>query len=64
MKSMEPIAKSGKEVEAKSLMRNFSLDVFVNCVFGIKCDALTNPDSEIKKVVEKLIGGEEGFSSK
>ena len=59
---MEPLSKSGEAFEAKALMRNFTMDVFVNCVFGLRSDALSNPDSEIKKVIERITGGAEGMT--
>lgn len=64
LKSIEPLSKSGEAFEAKTLMRHFTLDVFTNCVFGVKSDALTNPNSEMKAVIEKITGGEKGFTGK
>lgn len=56
---LNKIAES-KEIETKNLFSGFTIDIIASCAFGIKTNALDNPNSEFLIKGKKVL--EPGFS--
>jgi len=46
------------ELEAHDLCAEFTTDVVGSCAFGIKCESLTNPDNQFRKMGKDLMSPE------
>lgn len=53
---LHDLAVENTEMELKDLFSCFTIDVIGSCAFGIECDSLRNPKSEIKEVGMQIFG--------
>nr|CAD7603115.1 unnamed protein product [Timema genevievae] len=44
----------GKPILVKETMARFSTDVIASCAFGVKSNAMTDPNSEFRKILRKI----------
>jgi len=51
---MEEIASKNEPVECRELMAKYTTDVIGSCAFGIEMNALSNEDSEFRKMGRKV----------
>jgi len=51
---MEKIASRNESVECRELMAKYATDVIGTCAFGIEMNALSNEDSEFRKMGRKI----------
>ncbi|CAB3365204.1 Hypothetical predicted protein [Cloeon dipterum] len=54
-KNLTDLSMSGRAVEMKELSSRFTVDVIGSCAFGINCNSIDNPNSELKVMGKKLI---------
>jgi len=52
---MEEIANKNEPVECRELMAKYATDVIGTCAFGIEMNALSNEDSEFRKMGRKAL---------
>jgi len=52
---MEEIASKNEPVECRELMAKYATDVIGSCAFGIEMNALSNEDSEFRKMGRKVL---------
>lgn len=51
---LQSFAKEGKEINAKEMLTNYTLDVIWSTGFGIESKAFTDPESKMVEMVKKL----------
>ncbi|XP_011706126.1 PREDICTED: cytochrome P450 6k1-like [Wasmannia auropunctata] len=54
IKYMENVATTGEPVECRELTAKYTTDVIGTCAFGIEMNALSNEDSEFRKMGRKV----------
>lgn len=52
--SLQNVCKNTGTLEAKDLMSRFTMDVIINCVFGLSSTCVTNPDCDFYKTGNQI----------
>lgn len=52
---LEGPASRNEDLEVKEIMSKFTTDIIGSCVFGLKCNSLTDPNSEFRSMGRKAV---------
>ncbi|XP_055697199.1 probable cytochrome P450 6a14 [Phlebotomus papatasi] len=51
---LKPYAKGIEEVEMREILARFTTDIIGNCAFGVECNSLKDPNTEIRRLGKKF----------